>query len=214
MKQILIIGMILFSLSLVSAISLYTGESINMTLQEEYVYYEITENSTEVNLNITKNGTLVIIQIDKYMESDSFILTFFNEKDEVIPKSISSGGGGGGGCKYNINYDWNCSEWSECIDEIQTRICKARNNCGNYYGKPNETKTCIIPIIQNDTDIGDTDVDEPEPIENKWLWIEITFFILLIVCAYFLLGYYFKKRKNTRLNKQKYIKKINKEDEK
>ena len=80
------------------------------------------------------------------------------------PSSSSSGGGGGSGisCSYNKKFDWNCSEWTECIEGIvcdannlsncigdehgtQTRFCNKYNNCHNYYGKPNETRNCAIP---------------------------------------------------------------------
>ena len=56
---------------------------------------------------------------------------------------------GGGGCSYNENYDWNCSEWSECVNELQTRECKLRNNCGNSYGRPETERTCVVETSES-----------------------------------------------------------------
>ena len=58
------------------------------------------------------------------------------------PSGGGGGGGGGGFCFYDINFDWNCSEWDECVDGIQARGCEEYNNCGTIFGKPNETRAC------------------------------------------------------------------------
>ena len=60
----------------------------------------------------------------------------------AIAAAASSGGGGGGVCTYNKTFDWGCGEWSKCTAGTQTRTCKAKNNCGSTYGKPEETRTC------------------------------------------------------------------------
>jgi len=49
---------------------------------------------------------------------------------------------GGGGCIYNEEYDWDCSEWGECIEGLQARTCKKTNNCGNTYGRPSTSREC------------------------------------------------------------------------
>lgn len=185
-NKLLILCLGIFLMSLTSAYNLTAGESINITLPEEYKYYEITDNSTEVNLNITKNEILVTIEISKYMKSDSFTLTFFNEKNEIID---SSGSSGGGSCKYNKNFDWECSEWSECINETQTRICKEYNNCGNTYGKPNESQSCLEP-----------EPEEPfrplEIVSKNWGYILTGILIILIMCVLYIIFKQIKNRKN------------------
>jgi len=40
--------------------------------------------------------------------------------------------------------EWDCSEWSECIDRIQTRTCKIIGTCYNYQNEPETTKECGI----------------------------------------------------------------------
>ena len=38
--------------------------------------------------------------------------------------------------------DWECIDWGECIDGIQTRICIDLNNCNTTLNKPEEMQTC------------------------------------------------------------------------
>jgi hypothetical protein len=70
---------------------------------------------------------------------------------------------------------WSCTNWSECVDGNQTRICTKTNNCGSLLsGKPNETRNCTIEtneeeIIEEDN--GNT-TDNPttngeDPIEEN-----------------------------------------------
>ncbi len=44
--------------------------------------------------------------------------------------------------KEECTENWNCSDWSECINEINTRTCNDLNNCGTTLTKPILTKTC------------------------------------------------------------------------
>jgi len=56
----------------------------------------------------------------------------------------SGGGGGGGSCTYDENYDWECDEWSECVNDAQTRTCKEVNNCEGTFRRPEVTRSCIL----------------------------------------------------------------------
>ena len=38
--------------------------------------------------------------------------------------------------------DWNCTEWSNCENETQTRNCSDINECGINTNKPSENQTC------------------------------------------------------------------------
>lgn len=87
MKKLILFLMIIF-IGNITALELSAGESTTITLTENYVYYSIIGNSTSLEgINITQNGFNVIITIDKYIKSDSFEITFYNEKDEVISSS-------------------------------------------------------------------------------------------------------------------------------
>jgi hypothetical protein len=48
------------------------------------------------------------------------------------------------GCVYDVNYDWNCTEWSSCSNRVQTRQCLERNNCGGIYGRPEVVRSCLV----------------------------------------------------------------------
>jgi hypothetical protein len=37
---------------------------------------------------------------------------------------------------------WSCSEWSDCVDNMQTRACTDSNNCGTTVNKPAESQSC------------------------------------------------------------------------
>ena len=41
--------------------------------------------------------------------------------------------------------NWQCSDWSACLDGTQTRTCTDANNCGSSNGKPSEAQSCITP---------------------------------------------------------------------
>ena len=92
MKTITTIILSIFLISCISAIDITAGESYNLTLSEPYFDYKVTGNQTEVDLNITQDGTDVTIVFGKYI-NDTFTITFYNWKEEVIQQSQQSGGG-------------------------------------------------------------------------------------------------------------------------
>lgn len=81
-------------ISLVSSFDIYSGDTINLTLDKPYTYYSIVGNLTEINLDITQEGNTVWITFDKYLQDDSFEIIFFDIEKEVITVYQSSGGGG------------------------------------------------------------------------------------------------------------------------
>lgn len=100
-KQITFILMSLFLISFISAITIYSGESITLELEKPYEYYSIVGNSSPVELNITQDGNNVTITPDKYSQSDSYEIIFFDREKETI--TINSGGGGGTRTIYKNN---------------------------------------------------------------------------------------------------------------
>ena len=88
--------------------------------------------------------------VNKYPISGIYSLSFGWYKSESSSSTegggtittTSGGSSGGGGCSYNESYDWECSEWSKCIDNIRMRTCKEKNNCGNSYGRPEVERSC------------------------------------------------------------------------
>jgi hypothetical protein len=158
-KLILNIILCMFLISFISAINLQAGEKYILELSESYSYYEITENSSKMDINVTKNGTNVLIETSKYLEDCSFKITFYNEKNEVIGSS-----GGGGGSRNSGDY-WTCGDWSRCLNGTQTRICY---DSDNILEEKTETRNCIpeyTPLSSKNTksDEGNNDEDR----ENK-----------------------------------------------
>jgi len=43
--------------------------------------------------------------------------------------------------------NWQCTDWSECVEEIQTRTCTDSNNCGTTVNKPTESQSCEMPAF-------------------------------------------------------------------
>ncbi|MBI2659825.1 hypothetical protein HYX07_01560 [Candidatus Woesearchaeota archaeon] len=51
--------------------------------------------------------------------------------------------------KENCVPQWECTDWSECSDNnVQSRICKDKMNCGITINKPLETQSCILTESQ------------------------------------------------------------------
>ncbi len=100
---ILLIAMV-FSLSLVSAITIYSGESITLELEKPYEYYSVVGNTTEVILDITQDGNNVTITPSKYSLEDSYEVIFFDREKETIT-IYSSGGGSSNTITKYVNRD-------------------------------------------------------------------------------------------------------------
>ncbi len=107
-----------FSLSLVSAITIYSGESVTLELEKPYEYYSVVGNSTEVVLDITQDGNNVTITPSKYSLEDSYEVIFFDREKETI--TIYSSGGGGSHNTIIKYVDRNVTEYidREVIKEV------------------------------------------------------------------------------------------------
>lgn len=76
---------------------------------------------------------------------------------------------GGKFCEPN----WECSGWSECLGETQTRECIDTNFCNYEYNKPYEKTACEMPSFVEETPLKQN--------SNIWLWIVIAVFAILII---------------------------------
>ena len=66
--------------------------------------------------------------------------------------------GAPGGARATIcREEWNCSEWSECVDGQQTRTCVDLNQCGTVENKPEEVQECsnVRVIFRTNVEDGD-----------------------------------------------------------
>jgi len=86
----------IFLLTTVSA--LYAGESTIFDLGQDYEYYSVVGNSSEVVLDIQQNGTVLTITPNKYSVDDTYEIIFFDIEKETIVEY--RGGGGSSRTKY------------------------------------------------------------------------------------------------------------------
>jgi len=41
--------------------------------------------------------------------------------------------------------NWECTDWNNCSNSMQSRICTDANECGTDKGKPEESQECVMP---------------------------------------------------------------------
>ncbi|MBI3034972.1 hypothetical protein HYY71_01490 [Candidatus Woesearchaeota archaeon] len=102
------------------------------TLQGSYICaYNSTINKYKVN-GLKHSG---IIQLD-YKKPP------VDTPSASAASSSGSGSGGGGGIICVSN--WQCNEWSQCIDSFRNRKCIDMNKCAFPGRKPLESKQCAV----------------------------------------------------------------------
>lgn len=119
-KQITFLFVLIFSLTLVSAVSIYAGETIEIELDKPYEYYSVVGNSTEVNLDISQEGNIVTIIPDKYSQNDSYEVIFFDKETEIIYQS----GGGGSSRTRTIYKDRDITTYRDIEFEKEVEVIK------------------------------------------------------------------------------------------
>ena len=113
-------------------------------------------------LNFTESENNVIIYSNPLLASGNLTISCLVQGF----REEQSSSGGGSSCSYDPDYDWECSAWSECINETQTRTCNERNNCGSIYGRPSVVNNCSEVII---LDVNETIIDDVV-IEDELSW--------------------------------------------
>lgn len=92
-KEITFLVGFLFFLTIISATTIYSGETLTQDLGQVYDYYSIVGNSTPIEIEVSQEGTIAYITPDKYSHDQEFEIVFFNSEKEVITEYRSSGGG-------------------------------------------------------------------------------------------------------------------------
>jgi hypothetical protein len=190
--------------------------SINNT---NYSAEEIMNNIYTVNVSLNNSGEYNYIWY-AYGNNTNTTLKGSDERIYVIGTNSSSSGenegssgsssstrssSNSGTCSYNEDYDWGCSEWSDCSNGTQTRTCKTYNNCGTVYGKPNTEQTCEIIIPEVNTEpLNQTEVTTPSTFSRitgnviggltSATGLVIIFFIIAVAGAYIVVRYVRKKK--------------------
>jgi hypothetical protein len=130
-------------------------------------YYLISRNGEEIgnttSLTFTDSGisygnyNYTISAFDKVGHNQGSSIKIEIQVSESNSGGGSSGGGGGsvsviGGestNSYICSEDWQCGEWSDCKNGIQTRTCTDSNSCGTSNGKPSTEQQCETTTSTN-----------------------------------------------------------------
>jgi len=121
MKKEIMILMVFFLISFVSAVTIYSGESCTLELSKPYFYYSIVGNSTEVILDIVQEGNNVIITPNKYSQNDSYEIIFFDKEKEIITTTVYESSGGGGGTRI-IYRDKNVTKYNDRVEYVDKEV--------------------------------------------------------------------------------------------
>ena len=138
-------------------------------------------------------------------------LTDDDAGEEETPSNGDTSGGGGGGGNDDSSY-WECGEWSECIDKIQTRTCV---NFGENLPNRTETKECLFDFISSSNSGTNEEEENQESSSTNFLTGAIIggieklsksklsisiLFILIIAILFMLIG--ITRKKATKLSEQ------------
>lgn len=101
-------------------------------LNDQLISYEYSTDDT--NWNIIEDFNLSYVNSTKIrfritLQSDGTNTPIFKNLTINYIKEICTEG-------------WTCTDWDECINETQTRICTDQNNCGTEDSKPEEEQDC------------------------------------------------------------------------
>lgn len=121
--------------------------------EEELNLKKGEDETVNLNIKVPSSANLGQYSLQAYSKNsntadlENFYLTVVAEcaVDEDCP--------GNGAC---INYgcvcneNWDCSDWSECVDGVTTRECVDLNECGTELKKPSEEAECVV-IVENRT---------------------------------------------------------------
>jgi len=155
-------------------------------------------NNQQFSNTTNENGSIQRQTVDEYYQT-SLGRTYFTSYEISASKSgyetkhktegltnnvflefswlIEEEGGGNRGGSGACTTQWNCSEWGECVDNIQTRICSYPENwCEPREDKPVEFQTCVLDIDEKE----ENNIIEEKINEWNFAWLIV---LLILVIA-------------------------------
>ncbi|MBR9701411.1 hypothetical protein GOV13_00650 [Candidatus Pacearchaeota archaeon] len=48
--------------------------------------------------------------------------------------------------------DWDCTSWSDCVNDLKTKTCTDKNDCGTTEDKPSTSQSCVVGECSEDWD--------------------------------------------------------------
>ena len=169
------VSIISYSISPRSAVVGSTIDFYISALNYESVWAKITSpNGGQETLNLINGQTVTYLPIPSVVGSYEVIfyansstgaiasvLDSFELTQQVSSGSGSSGSGSGGGGSNIIqrcNYNWDCTPWSVCSEDVQTRLCKNIGTCVENESKPIEEMQCSESLFDIGLRLGLTDL--------------------------------------------------------
>ena len=141
--QILLITVLFFSIGIVNALNIYSGENITIPLDFEIVNCSVTNSTYNLEgLNLSWHEKDIVISTSPYYQSDNLNISCWIIKYEEVIEQHYNLGEGPRGTSYNCEEYWQCTDWSVCANEIQTRTCQDLNKCRAENKKPIEKQAC------------------------------------------------------------------------
>jgi hypothetical protein len=159
------------NLQLVTVIAVASQNSVSLSFNYQYPNisgikgYYLSEDGTDwefipaantsytfSQLNASTNYTFyiqIVDQFDLLLQEIVVPITTPSPPSTSVVTIIASGGGGG-----SCATKWNCSQWGECTNNVQSRTCSyPEKYCKPLTKKPAESQACIV---------GESMINEPE----------------------------------------------------
>ncbi len=114
-----------------------TTSSDTLTFADEDVAYGTYSYSVNAIDQVAQNSGDAI-------KNDVVLSEPTDETDGSASSRSTKVSGGSGSSSYVCYEEWECSGWSTCANEIQTRTCTDIKKCGTTKNKPLTSKNCGI----------------------------------------------------------------------
>jgi hypothetical protein len=106
---------------------------------------------------------------------------------------------------------WTCTDWSECINNIQGRHCVDNNNCGTFDSKPVVVRECkvieqqqqqLVNALPSEQMQKDSGLESQKLVKSNQVFPEIFFMLAVILTCIFLIKIAFNLKKRSNNNKE------------
>ncbi|MGV8150581.1 MAG: hypothetical protein ACP5NV_02530 [Candidatus Woesearchaeota archaeon] len=180
--------------------------------EHDVTRYDYVQDTLSVTCEYNNDGTYSV-----YAEIYDFIDMKIISNVVDIDVDRRSGGGGSGGSSGGSGGQgacfpsWQCTSWSECINNVQTRTCTDIYDCDSTYKKPTESLECVSineigqgdPLENEQEPEINENVFEPEIGEQGFNWTPFVIIIVLVVLivVYFIIVYPERRKYTTYIKK-------------
>lgn len=118
------------------------------------VYIKFAVNKSWITANNIDSATIRLYRWSNYQWNPLTTSKVSEDSEEIFYQAESPGlsyfmiGGLEVGALPECTEDWSCTDWSECVEGTQTRICTDLNDCGTTISKPTESQSCGVGVAE------------------------------------------------------------------